>query len=139
MTPLKKALRLNTIISLILAGIGLTLVVLYLVLGQLWLLAVGLIVILSVFGNMSDRKRIRRSHCPGCEEQYDYDNDVAWECSNVVTTDKKQKADVEIVCRCSRCATATQFTKTFVTGEVNTLGQIKEYNLYNLVRKYFKM
>lgn len=139
MTPLKKALKTNAIMTWIFVGIVLTFFILYLVIGKLWLLAIGLILIISVFGNIHDRKRIRRSYCPYCEEQYDYDNDVAWECSNVITGTQKQKADVEIECKCSRCNAATSFVKTFVTGELDTLGRVKEYNLYNLVRKYFKM
>ena len=139
MTPLKKALKVNAIMTWIFVGIVLTFFVLYLVLGKLWAMGVSLFLLLSVFGNMYDRKRIRRSFCANCGEQYDYDNDVAWECSNVLTSGSKQKADVEIECSCSRCGSRRAFVKTFTTGEVDTLGRIKEYNLYNLVRKYFKI
>lgn len=138
MTPLKKALKQNAIVTWIFVGIAVVLLVLYLILTNLWLMGGFLFVLLAVFGGVHDRKRIRRSYCPNCEEQYDYENDVSWECSNVVTTNTKQKADVEIQCLCRNCGHVTQFTKNFQTAELDTLGRVKEYNLYNLVRKYFK-
>ena len=140
MTPLQKGLKQNALTTWILSGITFTLLVLYCILGsQLWLMGLVLLFLSSTLVNVYDRKRIRRSYCPHCEEQYDYDNDVAWECSNVVTGGQTQKADVEIQCLCRNCGRATQFKKRFKTAEIDTLGRVKEYNLYNIIRKYFKM
>ncbi len=139
MTPLKQALKVNTSATLILAGIDLVLFILALVFSGNMLLIFGWGIFMgAIFFNMHDRKRIRRSFCPSCEEQYDYENDVAWECSNVVTTASKQKADVEIECICHCCGQKTQFKKRFETAEVDAFGRVKEYNIYNIVRKYYK-
>ena len=136
MTPLKKTLKLNRNITLVAVGIVVVFIILQCIFGGYFIVG-SLVGLLMVLGGIHDRKRIRRSFCPHCEEQYDYENDVAWESSNVVTTASKQKADVEVECTCHCCGRKTQFVKRFETAEVDTLGRVKQYNIYNLVRKYF--
>ena len=97
----------------------------------------GLLFLIFMIVNMSDRKRIRRSYCPHCGEKYDYEEDVSWECTNVVTGDREQTAELEICCSCDNCGEETVFTKSFKTASVDSQGRIKEYNLQNEVRKYF--
>lgn len=138
MKTLKQALKVNLIATYILLGIAVVMFVLQTVVGNILFTMLGAFFLLSVFFNIHDRKRIKRSYCPHCQTQYDYEQAVAWECSNVVTTNRSQKADVEIVCTCLQCGQQTQFTQRFEIAEIDALGRIKEHNIYNIVRKYFK-
>ena len=137
MTPLKQILKKNKIITWICIGITALFIVLQCVLGGYWIAG-------SIFGGIMiygsvvvNGKLIRRSFCPSCEEKYDYQNDVAWECTHVETTARKQKADVEVECTCHACGHKTAFKERFVTGEVDEFGAVQEYSLYDLVRKHF--
>lgn len=86
----------------------------------------------------NDRKRIKRTYCPECGEKYDYDEDIEWEVEDVVTGEKREEATIEVECCCGNCENERSFRVKMTTAYFDANGNLKENNLYNQMKKYFK-
>ena len=100
----------------------------------MWVFLLGLGGVVLI---LSDKKRIKRSYCPYCGEKYDYEEDVAWEVSNVTVSNNDKKADVEFQCVCSNCGEETTFTKNFRVAYFQN-GKYVEKNIQVEAKRYFK-
>ncbi|MDE6373843.1 MAG: hypothetical protein K2L72_05020, partial [Clostridia bacterium] len=87
--------------------------------------------------------------CSKCKTHFDYDNDVAWNCTKEFTSvsgnEHRLNVEVKFDCRCPKCGETKTFTHTFVThkfsygdGTANSKGYDKSYNIKDLVQKYFQ-
>lgn len=87
----------------------------------------------------SDIKRIKRSFCPSCGEQYNYDSDIAWEISSEEEkTNNAVVANVEVACTCHKCGEQVDFSVRQTTQSQDPrTGRIKKYNIENSMKKYF--
>lgn len=146
-TPREKALAENKKYSLILLIVTIVSAILSIVFDKIdgdemgvaamifmWVFLVGGLLTIAVF---ADKKRVKRSYCPYCGEKYDYEEDVAWEVSNVTVSNNDKKADVEFQCVCSNCGEETTFTKNFRIAYFQN-GKYVEKNIQAEAKKYFK-
>ena len=144
MTPREEALKKNKLALLIMVVITIVSAILSIV-SELILpnlavvfLVVSLLGIILIFAGFYERKKIKRSYCPYCGLKYNYEEDVSWIVSNVTTTDKNQKANVHFECGCKNCGKTTEFYQSFTVAFIDNQGNIKENNIKELAKKYFK-
>ncbi len=104
-----------------------------------WAILIGLaLIIITLIVWADSKKRINRTYCPKCGEQYDYDEDIEWEVGGTKTSDRKVEAVVDVECCCGNCGHETSFTVTVRTAFIDSKGDIREQNLYHEMKKYFK-
>lgn len=146
-TPREKALfdnKIGSLIALIIAIVSAILSIVFdkidgdetgtLAMIFLWVFLLGCMFAIFI---VADRKRVKRSYCPYCGEKYDYQEDVAWEVSNVTVSNNDKKADVEFQCVCSNCGEETSFTKNFRIAYFQN-GKYVEKNIQTEAKRYFK-
>lgn len=93
---------------------------------------------LFMIGAIIDKGKVKRSYCPYCGEPYDYEDDIEWDVSDVITDSKKRTATVQFNCTCSECGKETSFSKKLTVASLDNNGKLTEYNIYDLARKCFK-
>ena len=145
-SPMKKQLTLKEaharnkrtlIITIIVAAV---VVVLGLVTGLVALgLPVGLItLIVGVYAFFKGKQAIKRSFCPHCGTNYNYETDVAWEVSNAEETDSAIYANVDFECHCQNCQEETFFTEKFKTAYYDKNKNCwVENNIRTMAKNYF--
>ena len=146
-TPREKALFDNKKFSLIFLIVAIVSAVLSIVFDKIdgdatgtiamifmWIFLISCILTIVV---VLDRKRIKRSYCPHCGEKYDYEDDIAWEVSNVTIFNSDKRADVKFQCVCANCGEETFFTKNFKIAYFQN-GKYIEKNIRTEAKNYFK-
>lgn len=112
---------------------------------------VAVAIIIGVVGYFIVYPALRKKvfTCTKCKTHYDYENDVAWNCTKEFTSvsgnEHRNNVEVEFTCRCPKCGEIKKFKTTFVThkfsygdGTANSKGYNKVYNLEDLIRKYYQ-
>lgn len=136
-SPVRKELAKNTAATIIMFIIGVALCCLNSLLGGFGMVIGGLFILMG-FGCIGQVGSIKRSHCPECGMKYNYEDDVEWRVGEVITSDRKQEANVEIACECANCGHVTEFEKKFTVATIDNQGNVKETNLESSIRKFFK-
>lgn len=146
MNPREKALKTNRIASLVEIAIGAVLLGIVAIFGSkmssiLYLLVgfVGLVIFLTgvLWGTMI-RSRVKKCYCKNCGEKYNYQNDVAWEVTDEIASDKAITDVVEFTCSCSHCGDEFHFTRKFRVAYYDDKGNIHRHDIHSLVNKFFK-
>ena len=83
-------------------------------------------------------KKIKRSFCPYCGKKYDYDTEIEWEVADITEKDTSHVAAVDFTCHCGDCGQDHEFTAKFTVASVDKEGRVKQHNINNSIRKYFK-
>ena len=120
------------------------------VVGLLWaVVAAGIIAYLYFVWTTQNK----RNFCPACGTKYDYERCVAWQVSDVEIKEVnsnsnssqgkqvigKKMATVEFTCTCENCGDEREFTKRYEIATLYSDGTLKEYNIANMAKNYFKL
>lgn len=138
MNPRQKALKKNTIATLIFLGIGVVLAVLGFNADSFIGLLGILFIIIAVLWITARRTIIKRRYCAKCGERYDYESDIAWEVAEEYETENDIRDVVNFTCSCSHCGEEVRFSKTFKVAYVDKNGNVHKNNVSALASKYFK-
>lgn len=138
MNPRQKALKKNTIATLIFLGIGVVLAALGFNADSFIGLLGILFIIIAVLWITARRTIIKRRYCAKCGERYDYESDVAWEVAEEYETENDIRDVVNFTCSCSHCGEEVRFSKTFKVAYVDKNGNVHKNNVSALASKYFK-
>lgn len=138
MNPRQKALKKNTIATLIFLGIGVVLAVLGFNADSFIGLLGILFIIIAVLWITARRTIIKRRYCAKCGERYDYESDIAWEVEEEFETENDIRDVVNFTCSCSHCGEEVRFSKTFKVAYVDKNGNVHKNNVSALASKYFK-
>lgn len=138
MNPRQKALKKNTIATLIFLGIGVVLAALGFNADSFIGLLGILFIIIAVLWITARRTIIKRRYCAKCGERYDYESDIAWEVAEEYETENDIKDVVNFTCSCSHCGEEVRFSKTFKVAYVDKNGNVHKNNVSALASKYFK-
>ena len=138
MNPRQKALKKNTIATLIFLGIGVVLAALGFNADSFIGLLGILFIIIAVLWITARRTIIKRRYCAKCGERYDYESDIAWEVAEEYETENDIKDVVNFTCSCSHCGEEVRFSKTFKVAYVDKNGNVHKNNASSLAGKYFK-
>ena len=138
MNPRQKALKKNTIATLIFLGIGVVLAALGFNADSFIGLLGILFIIIAVLWITARRTIIKRRYCAKCGERYDYESDIAWEVAEEYETENDIKDVVNFTCSCSHCGEEVRFSKTFKVAYVDKNGNVHKNNVSALSGKYFK-
>lgn len=138
MNPRQKALKKNTIATLIFLGIGVVLAALGFSADSFIGLLGILFIIIAVLWITARRTIIKRRYCAKCGERYDYESDIAWEVAEEYETENDIKDVVNFTCSCSHCGEEVSFSKTFKVAYVDKNGNVHKNNVSALASKYFK-
>ena len=138
MNPRQKALKKNTIATLIFLGIGVVLAALGFNADSFIGLLGILFIIIAVLWITARRTIIKRRYCAKCGERYDYESDIAWEVAEEYETENDIKDVVNFTCSCSHCGEEVRFSKTFKVAYVDKNGNVHKNNVSALAGKHFK-
>ena len=138
MNPRQKALKKNTIATLIFLGIGVVLAALGFNADSFIGLLGILFIIIAVLWITARRTIIKRRYCAKCGERYDYESDIAWEVAEEYETENDIKDVVNFTCSCSHCGEEVRFSKTFKVAYVDKNVNVHKNNASSLAGKYFK-
>lgn len=138
MNPRQKALKKNTIATLIFLGIGVVLAALGFNADSFIGLLGILFIIIAVLWITARRTIIKRRYCAKCGEKYDYESDIAWEVAEEYETENDIRDVVNFTCSCSHCGEEVRFSKTFKVAYVDKNGNVHKNNVSALASKYFK-
>lgn len=138
MNPRQKALKKNTIATLIFLGIGVVLAALGFNADSFIGLLGILFIIIAVLWITARRTIIKRRYCAKCGERYDYESDIAWEVAEEYETENDIKDVVNFTCSCSHCGEEVRFSKTFKVAYVDKNGNVHKNNVSALAGKCFK-
>lgn len=138
MNPRQKALKKNTIATLIFLGIGVVLAALGFNADSFIGLLGILFIIIAVLWITARRTIIKRRYCAKCGERYDYESDIAWEVAEEYETENDIRDVVNFTCSCSHCGEEVRFSKTFKVAYVDKNGNVHKNNVSALASKYFK-
>ena len=138
MNPRQKALKKNTIATLIFLVIGVVLAVLGFNADSFIGLLGILFIIIAVLWITARRTIIKRRYCAKCGEKYDYESDIAWEVAEEYETENDIRDVVNFTCSCSHCGEEVSFSKTFKVAYVDKNGNVHKNNVSALASKYFK-
>ena len=85
-------------------------------------------------------RRKKATRCKQCKKKLNYDEEVSWSVVSQYYSEKGDKlfADVEITYLCSNCGFSKTFKRSFTVAQIDHNGNARNYDLDNLVRKYFK-
>ena len=137
----KEALKKNLIEFIIFEAIALVIVILGIIISDFILFALIFAVAFALGGLyfwFDGKKRIKHSYCPYCEAKYNYKDDIKWEETESIETNRKETSVVEFECTCPNCKEVTTFTKKFVTAQyVEKTGEWKQYSIDSLVKNFF--
>lgn len=137
---LKQSKREILITLLIMGIIAVTLTIVGFAVENLVILGfIGLLMIAgTIYGGRDTMQRLKRSYCPACGKRYDYEEDIAWEVSEVVENDKQVTAMVEFECKCQSCEKTTDFRKKFVISRYDAQkNRWVDSNIKQLAKRYF--
>ena len=123
---------------------------LHILLAAIWLVASVLIMLYAYF---SFNQKNSRNFCSDCGARFDYERCVAWEVEKVErktlstnpnAQNKKQEiqkdvATVNFTCTCEVCGSEKEFTQKHDLKIWYDDGTIKEINLQNAAKQYFKL
>ena len=84
-----------------------------------------------------DFLRIKRSFCPKCSKNYDYNTDVSWDVDNERSENGKKTATVNFECVCSNCGETKRFSTSFTTAKYIENKGWTTYNIRNNAKQYF--
>lgn len=84
-----------------------------------------------------DFLRIKRSFCPKCSKNYDYNTDVSWDVDNERSENNKKIASVNFECVCSNCGESKRFSTSFTTATYSKERGWTTYNIRNKAKQYF--
>ena len=93
-----------------------------------------------VLGYFSIRRLmgVKRSFCKECGTKYNYERDISWEIESEEEKENKVVDNIEVECTCPKCGATNNFTVTQTVAKLDTkTGQLKKFNISNLMRNYF--
>ncbi len=144
MTPRKKALRKNTIATIVWFLIGLAVAIVGVMNADTtdwggFVAAIGaLLIIFALSSSAKTKKQIKRSYCPNCGAKYDYNDDVEYQVSEEIQKQASIEAVVEFECTCGNCGNTTEFTEKFTIASIDKNGNVVYKNLGIEAKKYFQ-
>lgn len=146
MNPREKALRTNRIISIIEIAIGAVLLGIVAIFGlkmsEVVVVLIGFVgvtlFIAGILWGTMIKAQVKRCYCKNCGEKYNYQNDISWEVTDQIETDKDVTDVVDFTCVCAHCGEVLHFTKKFKIAFYDNKGNLHKRDIRVLASNFFK-